>query len=169
MSGTYCSSALRNLRAFRVWGRTSLQTALTLIVLCAFAPAGNSKQAATGPSLPSGLPKPEDCRTPSDASNKSPSSSAKEPRQSKAESKAKPAELKSQNSASDDPMKLRFVLDEEQDIQGVSAECAKEQSDPESPQCQAEKSNAAAPHCERTSSPKHDLVLPASPKSGQQE
>jgi hypothetical protein len=66
-------------------------------------------------------------------------------------------------------MKLGSILDEEQDIPGVSAECEKKQSASEVTRCQEEKSKTAAPQCERTSTPQHDLVLPASQKDGQQE
>jgi hypothetical protein len=167
MPGVNVSSTRRKPRALRIWGRASILTALTFVGLCTLASAGNLKRAATTRSLQTRLQKPEDCKTPPSASNKSPSSAAKDPGQSKT-SVTEPADSKSQDSASDDPMKVRFVL-EERDIPGVSSECAKEQSDPASPQCQAEKTSVAAPQCERTSGPKHDLVLPASEKSGQQE
>jgi hypothetical protein len=169
MSHTFCPAVLPNLRAIRVWGQGAVLTALTLVVLCGSVSAKNSKPAATEPSVPSRSPKPEDCKTTSGVSNQTPSSPPKESVQSKADSTAKPAGSKSPSSTSDDLMKLGSILDEEQDLPGVSAECEKKQSESEVTRCQEEKSKTAEPQCERTSTPQHDLVLPASQKDGQQE
>lgn len=176
MSDMYGLDA-RNLSVDCALRRTVWLTPVTLIVLCVFSPALTSKKAVGNvPSPANRLAKAEDCPKPSDALHDPPSSSAEESRSSAidgsaADTEAKTTDSKSQTPVSNDPMKVRFVLNEDKELPGVSAECAKGQSDPGSPQCQAEKekSDAAAPQCERPSAPSHDLTLPASSKTDPQE
>jgi hypothetical protein len=64
---------------------------------------------------------------------------------------------------------VKFSLDEEQDIPGVSVECSKDSTGSGAVQCQDKKPKNATPQCERSSASERDLTLPVSEKTRPKE